>query len=448
MNTLTYELALEALSSAARFGIHPSLDGITMLCEELGRPQDTLTAIQITGTNGKTSTARFTASLLGACEVRAGLYTSPELERVNERVEIEGRVVTDAVFAAAVSASVHAASSLRERHPDIELTEFELTTAAALWAFREHGVQIAVLEVGMGGRWDATSVVTPRVAVVTGVGLDHTEILGESLVQIAAEKAAIIRPGSTAVLAELPDDVRAVFEDVARTNGADVISPSVRIASRPGSIDSTCVLDVETPRGSYTDLAVRAPSYQAANLALAIAAVEIVLEGRLDRSALDRALASTSTPGRFELVRSAPPVIVDGSHNPQAATVLADAIEDAWPDGAVRPTVLLGVLADKDVDGIIEALHRVTGRFVVTEPDSPRALAVEELAAAVRRRTGIAPEVFGDVASAVEELSRSEAHGLVITGSLTTAGEARRAMRGSAAIQPTDEQSRIDGSGT
>ena len=171
---------------------------MTALCSALGNPQDAFESVQITGTNGKSSTARVTAALLQAEEVATGLYTSPELERYPERIEIGGEVVSDGDFALALGAALAAARALRGDDAvgtEGGFTEFELLTAAALWLFRERGVEVAVLEVGLGGRWDATSVVSPSVAAITGVGLDHTAILGDTLEAIAAEKAAIIRTG-------------------------------------------------------------------------------------------------------------------------------------------------------------------------------------------------------------------------------------------------------------
>ncbi|MDR1082772.1 MAG: hypothetical protein LBL27_02755, partial [Coriobacteriales bacterium] len=206
-----YDEALGILRDALAFGIEPSLAGITALMRELGEPQLRYPCIQIAGTNGKSSTARFTAAFLHACGRKVGLYTSPELVEYPERMELDGEVVSRACFADAVLAA-HEASQRAIASGEIEvITEFELLTAAALWLFAEERVTFAVLEVGLGGRWDATSVVNPKVAVVTGIDLDHTAILGDSLEQIAAEKAAIIKPGSIPVLGPGTTATREVF---------------------------------------------------------------------------------------------------------------------------------------------------------------------------------------------------------------------------------------------
>jgi dihydrofolate synthase/folylpolyglutamate synthase len=206
----TYTEAIEALERALVFGIHPSLDGIRALTDALGRPQGSFTSVQVTGTNGKTSTARLAAALLAGEGRRVGLYTSPHLDRYPERIEVDGAVVSDADFAAAVGAALGASERLRPGMiGEAEgFTEFELLTASALWCFRERQVDVAVLEVGMGGTWDATSVVSPAVAVITGVGLDHMAVLGDTLEKIAAEKAGIFKPGQRVVIGASGEAVR------------------------------------------------------------------------------------------------------------------------------------------------------------------------------------------------------------------------------------------------
>lgn len=445
---MDYSEALVALSGALRFGINPSLDGITALCQAMGRPHDSFVSVQVTGTNGKTSTARFLEAVLRAEGVRTGLYTSPELERYPERIEVAGRVVSDAEFAEAVSAALVAAGAVDADGPSAEgggPTEFELLTAAALWLFRDTGVEVAVLEVGMGGRWDATSVVSPVVSVVTGVGLDHMAILGPTVEAIAAEKAAIIRSGSIAVLGAGTRATRSVFVEAAAVAGVPVVVPEFEVTRHPSSPDGLTVADVVTPYARYARLAMAVPAYQTANVAPALAAAEAVLGRELDPARLRGALARVKVPGRFELVRREPPVIVDGSHNPQAAKTLAGAIEDAWPDPTQRPLVVLGVLGDKDARGIVEELSRAGCDFAVTRPDSPRALDVLELAGVVWAVTGEEPRVFDNVSAALESLVPGSPHGLVITGSLRTAGEARAALRGVGDVDCGSQESAREG---
>lgn len=444
---LIYSDAVALLERALVFGMHPSLDGIGELVEALGRPHGEFASVQVTGTNGKTSVTRITEAILRAHGARTGLYTSPHLERYPERIAIDGEPLEDAEFARAVGAALAAARSGRGDDAvggDAGYTEFELLTAAALWSFAEHAVDTAVLEVGLGGRWDATSVVSPAVAVITGVGLDHTAILGDTLEQIAAEKAAIISPGSIAVLGPGTACVESVFLDRAQERAVRALAvreagaptpfaehSTVRyeLRERPHGVVGVTRLSVRGAHADYPGLAIAAPAYQAANIATAVAAAEARFGSALDAEALRTALATLSLPGRFEVMRAESPVVVDGSHNPQAAAVLAAAVEDAWPDSEHRPTLLLGVFADKDAAGIAAALAPVAAAVVVTAPESPRARSAEDLAAIVEAATGVAPRVIGSLGDALDELLGTSPDGLLITGSLATAGQARGLLR-------------------
>lgn len=445
MASLGYADAVSELERALVFGIHPSLDGITELCDVLGRPQDSFRSVQVTGTNGKTSTVRLIEALLRAAGVRTGLYTSPHLERYPERIEVDGRPLADEEFGAAVGAVLDAARTVRGGDPiggEDGFTEFEILTAAALHAFREAGVEIAVLEVGMGGRWDATSVVSPAVAVVTGVGLDHAAVLGDTVELIAGEKAAIIRSGSVAVLGPGTVETRRVF--VARA--AEVGAPVVTVGDRePADVRFNVLREPDTVTGctefsveglaSHAALALAAPAYQAANAATALAAAEALVGSAIGTDTVRTALGGIRFPGRFEVLRETPPLVVDGSHNPQAAAVLAASIESAWPDPSHRPHALLGVLGDKDARGIVEALSGAVEGFSVVGLGHRRTLSAADLADVVEAVTGIRPRQYPSVREALEDLasgpSDTAVHdpGLVITGSLVSAGEGRAAWR-------------------
>lgn len=436
-----YDEAVAALRSALKFGVNPSLDGIVALCEALGRPQDAMAIVQVAGTNGKTSTARFTAALLQAQGLKTALYTSPELERYPERIEVDGSVIDDAGFARAVGAAVDTASALHASHHGDPgpVTEFELLTAAALWHFRECGVEIAVLEVGMGGRWDATSVAAPSVAVITGVGLDHTHILGDTIEQIAAEKAAIVRPGSSAVLGPSTAVVESIFVSRAEHVGthpwavreagepspvAEELTVRYSVKHRPDALGDMLAMDVSGVHASYESLRCALPAYQAPNVATAIAAAEAALGRALDPESVGVALRDVRVPGRFEVVSAEPLLVVDAAHNPQAAAVLAATVADVWPQPSNRPTLVLGILADKDSRGIVEALAPLFERIVVTASRSPRSMAPEALSDVVAAVTGRVPQTENSVAEAIDALF---AHGrsILATGSITVAGEAR-----------------------
>lgn len=388
----------------------------------MGRPQHAFRSVQVTGTNGKSSVTRMTAALLEAHGLRSAAFTSPHLETYAERMEIAGAPVSDEDFVRAVEAALVAAG---ER----EYTEFELLTAGALWLFRELGVEWACLEVGMGGRWDATSVVSPAVAVVTGVALDHTDRLGRTVGEIAADKAHVIKAGSVAVLGPGTADVEPILRERAAGVAAPVVTVgethadvTYAVTSVPDRPGGTLVLDVEGCLGSYRGLELTAPSYQAPNVATAIAAAEAALGRAIDLARVREALAAMRFPGRFELVREHPALVLDGAHNPQAAEVLAGAVREAF--GERLPAIVIGVLVDKDAEGIVRALAPVAARVIVTAPDSPRARPVAELAALVERVAGIRPSVAGTVPEALEGLKRDE--DALATGSLYVAGDALR----------------------
>jgi len=443
-STFGYEQAARALSAALTFGIHPSLDGIRALSEALGRPDDAFASVQVTGTNGKTSVTRMTAALLTVHGMRTGAFMSPDLGRYTQRFEFAGSPVADEDFARAIAAALEAVEIARSTQGyDQPVTEFELLTAAALWLFREISVDYAVLEVGMGGRWDATSVVGPAVAVITGVGLDHTAHLGSTREAIAADKSHIIKPAAAPVLGPGTAGVEQVFLERAESQGtharvvrefgqptpiAEELTVRYRVLQHPMSPDGHTRIAVRGAHAEYGVVDVAAPAYQAPNVATAIAAAEAALGRALDPALVAQALAAVALPGRFEVLSREPWVVVDGAHNPEATAVLADAIDDAWSNAATRPTIVLGVLADKDAAGIVSPLAPVAGRFVCVEAPSPRALTATELAAVVAGVTDVASST-GELAAAVAS-ERDAGRDVVVTGSLTTVGAVREQLLG------------------
>lgn len=439
-----FERAVRALENALVFGTHPSLDGIRVLTEILDRPQRAFRAIQIGGTNGKSSVARMTAALLGAHGVSTGCYTSPHLEGYTERIELDGKPIDEEGFARAVAMALEASLAAPDEGYDDPLTEFELLTAAALWAFHENRVGAGVLEVGMGGRWDATSVVDPAIAVVTGVALDHVEHLGSTREEIAADKSNIIKPGTMAVLGPGTAGVDEVFLDRASDVGAETIavraydkaSPlaeehTVRfeVVERPSRPGGTLVISVRGRYADYTGVAMLAPSYQAANIATSIATAEAFLCDALDEDATWEVLPRLRIPGRFELVRSRPVIVVDVAHNVQSAQVLAGAITEAWPDPTVRPGVMLSTFSDKDARGMVRALGEVTAHFAVTQTRAPRSMPAESLAEIVRSERGVEPAVYPNVPHALEAELHAVRAGLVVTGGHAIVGEALELTR-------------------
>ena len=394
---MNYEQSLAALKGALKFGIDPSLEPISKLCAALGRPQDAYECVQVAGTNGKSSVTRMTAAILRGQGLRVGLYTSPELVRYPERMEIDGQVVSDTQFASAIEAALAAAGSC-----GIQATEFELLTAGALWLFAREGVDVAVLECGLGGRWDATSVCMPKVAVITGIALDHTHILGDTLEEIAAEKAAIIKDGCKAVLApELA--AREVFD--ARIAAVDAQEITVDAATAQLLVPAITHM----------------PSYQHQNAAVAFTAAR-ALAGQVSIEDAQSALQELQIPGRFETLRTEPLLIIDAAHNPQSAQVLAREVTRRFPERLSRPTLLLGVLADKDVAGVVHELVPSFERVVCTQSASPRAIAAEELAEIVRAAGCEDVCVTPSIPRALELLCSTPT---IATGSITVAGEVK-----------------------
>lgn len=396
--SMTYDDAVATLEDALKFGMDPSLEPIRAMCAAMGDPQKRYRCVQVAGTNGKSSTTRMIAVLLHAQGLRVGLYVSPHLIKYPERIEIDGRVVSDEDFARGIEVALDAAA-----RAGVQATEFELLTAAALWLFAREDVDWAVLECGLGGRWDATSVVDPQVAVITGVALEHTAILGDTIEKIAGEKAAIIKPGSHAIFAH---DLAAqgVFERQAQ----DVGTPYSY-----AKLDATRAFDDEL---AYM------PAYQRSNLATALAAVTVALGHVPSPESASIALGGLVIPGRFEILRHDPLVIVDAAHNPQSAHVLAGELRRLFDGDAAIPTLLLGVLDDKDARGIIRELCPLFDRIVVTASSSTRAVPATELASLVAEETGVRPEATHDVRAAQELLSGEP---IVATGSITVAGEVK-----------------------
>lgn len=424
---LTYVQALERLSAALSFGINPSLDGIRELTAALGNPQDSFKCIQVTGTNGKTSVTRVAAAALTANGFRAGAYTSPHLISYTERVEVDGQPISESEFSEALGEVFAAAEGL-----DRAFTEFELLTAMALLVFRKRGVEYACLEVGMGGRWDATSVVSPVVAVITGVALDHTDRLGTTREEIAADKACIIKPGSVAIIGPGCAGVEHIF--LARAEEVGAIATRVaerdaevtyQVLRRPRSLGSSLTVQMNAMR-LLPPFTLHAPAYQAPNVIMGLAAVGAATFAICDVPAVQDALRKLTFPGRFEVLSEDPPVVIDGAHNPDAARVLASAIRETID---VPPVIVLAVLADKDAEGIVRALAPVAAEFVVTHNGSARCLEPQALAEVVRTVTGNRARLQPDLETALAT-ARESGRPVIVTGSLYTAGGVRRLYKG------------------
>lgn len=457
---LNYEESVQALHDTLKFGICPLLETVQDMLAELDDPDLRYTCVQVAGTNGKTSTARYVAAILAGEGRSVALYTSPELVSYTERMEVGGRPVSEDAFAHGISAAVEAGRRVNARRAErgdrpYDVTEFDLLTVAACVVFAEAGVDTAVLEVGMGGRWDATSAVKSITSVgVTGIGLDHTRILGDTLEAIAAEKAAVIQSERTCVLGPgvaLPESVEDVFLDRAREQGVtptlvralhaeDVAGitregePRVHgalplvtfeITAHPNRLGAPLQVAVNTTRAAYEVGALK-PSYQAANITCAIALAEAYLGRALDQDRLFESVVGCPTPGRFDVVRPDPLGLVDACHNPQSVEVFLTAVRAIERDVAKRPTLLCAVLSDKDVDGIVGLLAGEFPSVVVTQTSSPRALVAEELAERFLAKGARVAGAYPTVAEAVAALADEP---FVACGSITTAGEVTGLLR-------------------
>ncbi len=420
--------------------LEPSLDRIAALCDVLGSPQRAYPVIHVGGTNGKTSTARMIESLLRAFGLRTGLFTSPHLQTMRERIMFDGKPIAPDRLVATY-ADLEPYLDLVDAAQPHPLSFFETITALAFAAFAEAPVDVAVIEVGMGGSWDATNVADGQVAVITQVAVDHAKFLGHTPVEIAVEKAGIIKPEATAVLAAQAEDVGAVLQGRAAEVGALLAREGREfgLRGRLGAVGGQ-VLAIQGIGGLYEEMFLPLfGAHQAHNAACALAAVEAFLgggRGRLDVEVVRAGFAGVRSPGRLEVVRRSPRIVLDAAHNPAGAAATAAAIAE---DFAFRRLIgVVGVMVDKDVVGILNALEPVLEEITVTATDDPRAMPVDELAA-------VAVDTFGservtvatrldealDIALSLAESGNDPAgSGVLVVGSVVLAGAARTLLKG------------------
>jgi dihydrofolate synthase/folylpolyglutamate synthase len=429
----------KAVLESRGFGITPGLERIRALLELLDNPQLTYPTIHLAGTNGKSSTARMIAAILASSGLTAGLYTSPHLRDVAERYVragwsdgLEWEEIDDWDFAATLEYLLRFVQ-LVERDLNDSLTYFELSTAIAFEWMAQLTPGVGVIEAGMGGRWDATNVIDSSVAVLTSIDVDHSEFLGYSSQDNASEKVGIIRPGHTVVSADQKSEVAELIQSTADQKGADVL-----VEGRDFFLDSNSTavggrsVSVRTHRAEYPELFLALHgAHQGYNLALAVAASEAFLGRELDDSRLRAAVASVRSPGRLEVVRRQPLVVLDGAHNPHAAAALASTLPDDFLYD--RLTIVLSIFKDKDVHGILDRLLPLAHRVILTSSDSPRAASPEDLRQmALQAGTEAELEVREPMEEAVNlALAASEEQDLVlITGSLNAVGQARSQILG------------------
>jgi dihydrofolate synthase/folylpolyglutamate synthase len=434
--------------------LEPSTARISALLDLLGSPQRGYPSIHIAGTNGKTSVARIVDALLTALNRRTGRTTSPHLQSAVERISIDGKPITPAQYVA----------TYREIEPFVQLVDqqseagvfggdgprlskFEVVTAMAFAAFADAPIDVAVVEVGLGGRWDATNVVNAPVAVITPIGVDHVNYLGDTIADIAAEKAGIITKQdddlvtteTVAVIGrQVPEAMEVLLAQAVRADAAVAREDSeFAVLGRQVAIGGQ-LLELQGLGGVYNDIFLPLHGeHQAHNAVVALAAVEAFFgagaQRQLDIDAVRAGFAAVTSPGRLERMRNAPTVFIDAAHNPAGATALAEALGEEFDFRSLIGVV--AVMADKDVDGILTALEPVFDQIVVTHNGSPRALDVEALALRAEERFGpervitaaTLPDAIETATAIVEddEAERLGGSGIVITGSVVTAGAAR-----------------------
>ncbi|GAA1574027.1 folylpolyglutamate synthase/dihydrofolate synthase family protein [Actinomadura kijaniata] len=456
----------EIMGRGVEWEIDPTLDRVRDLVELLGEPQRAYPVIHVAGTNGKSSTARLIESLLRERGLRTGLYTSPELTTLRERVAVDGEPVTEERFVEIWEDVRPYAELIDAKNADSglgRLSFFEVLTAMAFAAFADAPVDVAVVEVGMGGTWDATNVADGQVAVVTPIGLDHTRYLGDTVEEIAGEKAGIIKPGAVAVLAQQPVAAAEVLLRRVAETGAAVAREGIEfgVLHRDLAVGGQQI-GLRGLRGSYEEIFLPLfGEHQAGNAAVALAAVEAFAgggatpaagleaatriapgqeftgggEGQLDPALVRSGFAKAASPGRLEVVRTGPTVLLDAAHNPAGTAASVQTITESFAFS--RLVGVFAAAADKDVEGVLEQLEPVLAAIVVTRNSSPRSLPPDELydiaegifgADRVHRADRLDDAIDRAIGLA-EETGEYQGAGVLVTGSVVTVGDARVLLR-------------------
>ena len=443
------QIETEILSRAPEHQVQPSLERVEAVLDLLGNPERTYRTVHITGTNGKTSTARMTERLLAAGGMRTGRFTSPHLATIRERISLDGEPISEEGFIAAwedVAPYIAMVDERSQADGGPRLSFFEVLAVMALAAFADYPVDVAIIEVGLGGRWDATNVIGPDVAVITPIGRDHERWLGSSITEIAYEKAGVIKDGSTVVVAQQVPDAAAEIEQAATEHRAivrrerdpeeDPTSPEagvLQVLDRQLAVGGQLVT-LATAAAVYEDVFVPLHGeYQAHNALLALAAAEAIHGGRrLPARVVEDGFASATSPGRLEVLRSSPTVLVDAAHNPHGIEALAGAIEEVF--GFQHLVAVLGVMADKDAEGILAGLEPVTDAVVCVPIDSPRAMDVDDLGEIAKEVYGadrvVVSQHLGEGVERAVALSEGydtplTASGILVVGSVLLAAEVR-----------------------
>ncbi len=438
------EVEAEIFNRRGEGHVNPTNERMEALVDLLGDPQKAYRSIHLTGTNGKTTTARMIDELLRAFGIRSGRYTSPHLERVTERIVIDGEPVSDRVFVEGFR-EIEPYIDMLDARFDTPLSFFEIVTALAYAIFADAPVDVAVVEVGMGGSWDNTNVIDAEIAVVTPIGIDHTQYLGNTVDQIASEKAGIIKPDSIAILAAQPNDAAPVLVQRAVEVGATIAREGMEfgVLGREIAVGGQ-MLSLQGLGGQYDQVFLPLfGAHQAQNAAVALAAVEAFFgaggqTGSLDIDVVRAAFAAVRSPGRLEPVRSAPTILLDAAHNPAGMTATLAAVGESFQFR--RLVGVLAVMADKDATSIVELLEPALDEIVVTEASTTRSLDVDSLAAIAvpvfgADRVTVEPRLDDALETAVRLAEDTpdeivSGAGVLVTGSVLAVGEARMLLGG------------------
>jgi dihydrofolate synthase / folylpolyglutamate synthase len=413
---------LDRLYALSKSGTQFGLERIARVLEDLGHPELEYRTAHIAGSNGKGSTSAFLAAILGSAGKRVGLYTSPHLISLTERIQFLRGVVPSEILQDELTAVLERVDRVAPNFRDLSF--FEVLTAAGLSALAERNVEFGVIEAGLGARLDATRLVDAEVAILTDLSLEHTQILGDTIEEIALEEGAVMRPGRPLVMADGPPAAMRVIDEMARACGAKIhrIGDDLEVRMTAPSLFRLGVGDRVL---DDVELSLLGP-HQGRNAVLA-AKTALLLEPSLNEEAIRRGLASAQWPGRMEIFEGDPKIVLDGAHNPHGAEVLRDALKSD-PRFASRPLHLLfGVLADKNAESMLEALVSVAASMIVTNPASPRARPAAEVAG-MAARLGASAEAIESIEPAFEEArrrAREDEGWVVVCGSLYLVGDVR-----------------------
>ena len=410
--------------------INPSLDRISMAMDLMGQPQNNFKTIHIAGTNGKTSTTRMIERLLRTLDLRTGLFISPHLIHPRERIEINGQIISETRFQEIFEEVNPYLEIIDQNFLDAPMTFFEVLTAMGFLAFSDEPIDVLSLEVGMGGRWDSTNVVTPEVSVITSIGLDHQEFLGSSIKEIAYEKAGIIKENIPVVISKQDEEANQILIEVASNKNSQIIKEGIefKVLERTVGVGGQ-QLKIATPFGIYEDLFLPLfGKFQTSNAACALTAVETFLGKKLELELVQEAFADFKSPARLQIVKRNPTILVDAAHNISGIQNTLEAIDETFKfDNKI---LIIGFMKDKDIEGMLELLKSYAQDVILTQASSTRAISPIDLSKKVNLISNFSQNVILEnnsksaLQTAVEiAKNKNGLTGVIVLGSIALAGE-------------------------